>query len=131
MGRAHSILIVEDEEAIRKLIVRLLESHGFHAIHTGEAGQALSLLQSATNEIDLAIVDMVMPGTSGLDFAAALERECPAVKILYISGYVDSIAVEVIHRRSPHAILLKPFSEKDLLDRVNFLLDSPGSSAAQ
>ena len=68
---------------------------------------------------------MVMPGVSGLDLATDLIREYPGIKILYTSGYVDSVAMNVIARRSPQAVLLKPFTEQALLERVHQLLKMP------
>jgi two-component system cell cycle sensor histidine kinase/response regulator CckA len=122
---AHSILIVEDDDSVRRLLVRILESHGFVVIHTGKAAEALSLVRGASSPIDLAIIDMVMPGTSGLDFAAEMERHFPSIQLLYMSGYVDSIAVDVIQRRSPQTLLLKPFTEEELLTQVHRLLGVP------
>ena len=63
-----------------------------------------------------------MPGMSGLDLATDLDREYPELKILYISGYVGSVAAEVLSRRTPDHVLLKPFTEQALLQRVNLLL---------
>jgi FixJ family two-component response regulator len=68
---------------------------------------------------------MVMPGVSGLDLATDLSREYPGIKILYISGFVESVAMHVIARRSPQAVLLKPFTEQALLERVHQLLEKP------
>jgi CheY-like chemotaxis protein len=64
----------------------------------------------------------VMPGVSGLDLAAILGRDYPNLKILYISGYIGSLAAEALARRSPERVLLKPFTEDALLARVLMLL---------
>jgi DNA-binding response OmpR family regulator len=117
-----TILVVEDDSALRGLIVRILRRGGLEAMSTGKAQVGLSLVREHCGAIDLAIIDMVMPGMSGLDLATDLDREFPELKILYISGYVDSIAADVLSRRSPDRVLLKPFGERALLDRVHLLL---------
>jgi YesN/AraC family two-component response regulator len=73
-----------------------------------------------------------MPGISGLDLATDLDREYPNLKILYISGYVGSTAADALARRTPERVLLKPFSEQELLDRVRMLINLvPHSESGQ
>ena len=120
-----AVLVVEDQEPLRRLIVRFLGRHGIQAFEAANAGQGLSIVHQRAGRIDLAILDMVMPGMSGLDLATDLIREYPGTRILYISGHVDSIAMDVIARRSPEAVLLKPFTEQALLERVHQLLEMP------
>ena len=126
------ILVVEDQAALRHLIVRMLKCGGFDTVDAGAASDGLSLVRQRRGVIDLAIIDMVMPGMSGLDLATDFDREFPDLKILYISGYVDSIAANVLSRQSPDRVLLKPFTEEQLLDRVRLLLGAPpGTKPAQ
>jgi DNA-binding NtrC family response regulator len=80
--------------------------------------------------IALAIIDMVMPGMSGLDLAAELDRLRPGMKILYTSGHVSSVAMESIAQRSPDRVLFKPFDGNELLDRVIQLVGSDAVSEA-
>jgi CheY-like chemotaxis protein len=117
-----AVLVVEDQEPVRRLIVKFLGGHGIQAFEAADAGQGLSIVRQCAGRIDLAILDMVMPGVSGLDLATDLIREYPSIGILYTSGYVDSVAMDVIARRSPEAVLLKPFTEEALLERVYQLL---------
>src|SRR5581483_2521808 len=129
------ILIVEDDESLRRAIVRMLESAGFVTVGTGTAERGLGLVREHRGEFALAIIDMMMPGVTGLDLGSELDREYPGLNILYISGYVGSIAAEGIARRSPDRVLLKPFQRQDLLDRVKLLLTAgsagkTGSAAA-
>jgi CheY-like chemotaxis protein len=120
-----AVLVVEDQEPVRHLIVKFLSRHGIRALDAADAGQGLSIVHQHAGRIDLAILDMVMPGVSGLDLATDLIREYPGIKILYTSGYVDSVAMNVIARRSPQTVLLKPFTEQALLERVRQLLEMP------
>jgi len=120
-----AVLVVEDQEPLRRLIVQFLRSHGIQTFDASNAGQGLVIVRERAGRIDLAILDMVMPGVSGLDLATDLIREYPDIKILYTSGYVDSLAMDVIARRTPEAVLLKPFTQQVLLERVQQLLEMP------
>lgn len=117
-----TILVVEDDTALRRLVVRVLTKGGFEVISSGRAADALELVRQRRGAFELAIVDIIMPGMSGLDLAGDLDREYPELKILYISGYVNSVAAEVISRRAPELMLFKPFTAAALLDRVQALL---------
>src|SRR5689334_7972748 len=88
-----TILVVEDQPEMRHLICRMLERSNFAALESGTAQQGLSLLDSHP-EIQLAVIDMVMPGMSGLDLAAEMGRHHAGIHILYISGFVASIAIQ-------------------------------------
>jgi two-component system cell cycle sensor histidine kinase/response regulator CckA len=134
--RKPTILVVEDNAALRRLVARMLNDGGFATLAAGKAADGLSLVRQHRGMIDLAIIDMVMPGMSGLDLATDLNREYPDLTILYTSGYVDSVAADVLSRRSPDRVLLKPFSEQTLLERVHMLLEmaprrEPGKASGQ
>jgi two-component system cell cycle sensor histidine kinase/response regulator CckA len=120
-----TILVVDEQPTVRQLISRMLLRSGFKIIEAGSGIQALARLGDACEPIDLAIIDMVMPRMSGLDVAAELAREHPDVKILYLSAYAGSIAIDCIRRRSPEHLLFKPFTEQGLVDRVSGLLGLP------
>lgn len=126
-GPAQTILVVDDQTPVRQLISRMLMRSGFKTIEAGNGIQALEVFEGVHGAIDLAIIDMVMPQMSGLDVAAELARQDPNLKILYVSANGASIAIESIRRRSPEHLLLKPFTERSLVDRVCGLLGShPG-----
>lgn len=122
-----AILVVEDNGALRRLMARVLSASGFQVLEASTAQEGLTFFRAHTSAIALVIVDMVMPGMSGLDLAAELERQLPGIRILYISGYVTSVAMESIRQRSPERVLFKPFDPGDLLQRVTQLLGpAPG-----
>ena len=134
-GGACRVLVVEDQAAMRRLISLWLRRNGFIALEAVDAMQALAYLRRHPGLIDLAIIDVV--GTHGLDLAAEMGRDYGSTAILYISGYIDSLAVQAIGWRSPECLLLKPFHERTLMDRVHRLLkqhaphtDLGGSRAA-
>jgi CheY-like chemotaxis protein len=119
---AQTILVVDAQTPVRQLISRMLIRSGFKTIEAGNGSQALALFEGTHGPIDLAIIDMGMPRMSGLDVAAELGREHPELKILYVSAHAESIAMDCIRRRSPELLLLKPFTERSLVDRVFGLL---------
>lgn len=127
-GSQPQILVVEDNGALRRLMLRILTGSGYGVLEASTGAQALELFRQRSPSVDLAIIDMVMPGLSGLDVAAEMERHQPGMKILYISGYASSVAIESISRRSPDRVLIKPFDAAQLIERVAFLLN-PDQSA--
>ena len=125
-GTQPQILIVEDNGALRRLMLRILSGSGYAVLEAPTGARGLELFREHSPSIDLAIVDMVMPGLSGLDVAAEIERHQPGMKILYISGYASSVAMESIGRRFPDHVLVKPFDAGQLIDRVALLLKPEG-----
>lgn len=127
-GTQPKILVVEDNGALRRLMLRILTGSGYEVLEASTGAQALELFRDHSPAVNLVIVDMVMPGLSGLDVAAEIERHRPGMKILYISGYASSVAIESISRRSPDRVLIKPFDAAQLIERVALLL-SPDQPA--
>jgi len=127
LGRMR-VLVVEDNEPVRHMIALLLRRNGFIALEAGNAAQAMAHFEKESPTIQLAIIDLM--GTSGLDLAAEIDRDYRSTRILYISGFVDSVAAEAIRRRSPETLLLKPFHERALIDHVYRLVGEGQSAAA-
>ena len=121
--RPATILVVEDEPGIRRLIRTHLAQDGFVVIEAAGAEEASGVVQGYAGQISLAIVNIAMPGASGLDFANEMSVRCPEMKILYVSGLKESVAVGAISERAPKAILLKPFSYPELRACVQRLLE--------
>lgn len=128
-GTRATIVLVDDESSIRRTIVRTLERNGFAVVEVATAEEGLRIFTEHRLPIDLAIIDLVMPGMSGMDLAAELIREYPKVPILYTSGYAGSVAMETIARSSPDAVLAKPFTQEVLLERVQLLLGRRAGAA--
>ena len=110
---------------LRFVVITAANQPVIHA--SGAAG--LELFQANRDRIDLVILDMVMPGLSGLDVASELERQKPGVKILYISSHGASIAMESLLKQSAERVLLKPFTEQSLVERLAHLLGSADASS--
>ena len=122
---SETILLVEDEEAVRKIAKRALESHGYTVIEAGSGGDALTIAEQTTRPIDLVISDVVMPGMSGRQFAEALRVRRPDFRLLFISGYTDDAVVRHGIVKAAEAFLQKPFSPNALARKVREVLDRP------
>jgi DNA-binding response OmpR family regulator len=117
-----TILVVEDDEPLRRIMVRALSRQGFPTLEARSGAEGLAYFLSNKRTIGLVIIEMVMPCMSGLDLAAELDRLRPGMAILYMSSLPESIAMESIARRSPERVLAKPFTPDDLRQRVRHLL---------
>jgi PAS domain S-box-containing protein len=122
-GGTETILLVEDEVAVKNLAKLMLERLGYTVIAATAPGEAIRLIESHTEEIHLMIVDVVMPEMTGRDLAKRLHSIRPDLKLLYMSGYTaDVIAHQGILDNDVYFIQ-KPFSLKTLAAKVRKTLD--------
>jgi len=117
-----TILLVEDEEAVRSLTVEVLSRHGFDVIDAQDGVEALRVAQSFAGPIHLLLTDIVMPHMNGRDLAEKLTAARPDTKVLFMSGYTDHA---VVHRElsAGTPFLQKPFTPDGLARKVRGLLD--------
>jgi PAS domain S-box-containing protein len=124
-GGTETVLVVEDEEAVRHLICRVLRTKGYRVLEAPHAEAALLLAGSTPAAIDLLVTDMVMPGMGGTTLAAELISVRPSLRVLFITGY----APEAVERRGELAdasgLLEKPFSADQLARKVREVLAAP------
>ena len=121
---SETILLVEDEESLRKLAHMFLRDNGYQVLAAGDGAQALQLARQHTGPIHLLLTDVVMPGINGRVLAERLAPGQPGMKILYMSGYTDSfIAGHGVLEAGSH-LLHKPFTEETLTRKVRELLDA-------
>jgi CheY-like chemotaxis protein len=121
-----SVLIVDDEPSIRTLIRRALAGIGCNILEAGSGEDALAEAATYDGKIDIAIVDFVLPDLNGMDLALQLERNCPALKTLYVSSAAESIGMASMLRHAPERVLLKPFTAEEIVKRVRALAGSRG-----
>lgn len=122
-GGSETILVVEDEESVRRLAVAVLTRCGYTALEAANAREATALAHSSEKPVDLLLTDVVMPSVSGPELARQLVAEQPGLKVLYMSGYAGN-AVDR-HMLGGHAaeLLAKPFSPDQLARIVRRTLD--------
>lgn len=122
---APTLLVVDDDPEVREIVSELLESEGMRVLQAGSGEEAILVATRLDGRVDLVITDVRMPGMNGVALARYLNREWPAIRILYMSGY----AADVLEREGsfePHLPLLaKPFTVTQLMDRVRELLEAP------
>jgi CheY-like chemotaxis protein len=122
---SETILIVEDQEEVRKLTRRLLEARGYRVLVAAGGPEALRLADEAAEPIDLLLTDVVMPGMSGRDVALRLGPARPNMRVLFVSGYTDDSIVHHGVLDPGVAFLQKPFTAESLAQRVREVLDAP------
>ncbi len=85
----YTVLVAEDEPAILRLLVTVLEQQGFEVLAAGSGDEALTRVEEHAGEVDLLVTDVVMPGLSGTELAERLRVGRPRLDVLFISGYTD------------------------------------------
>jgi PAS domain S-box-containing protein len=122
---SEAILVVEDEEAVRSLVRRVLESQGYAVMTAATAEEAAHLCEQHPGTINLMLTDVVMPGMSGRKLAQHLGFSRPEMKVLYMSGYTDNAIVHHGVLDVGTQFLQKPFTPDAILRKVREVLDSP------
>jgi PAS domain S-box-containing protein len=129
--RGHeTVLLAEDEQAVRALARQVLLSGGYAVLEAGDGAQALWLAERHRGPIDLLVTDVVMPGLGGRGLAERLGAARPGLKVLYLSGYTDDAVVRHGVSREAVQFLPKPFSAAALAQKVREVLDGPPGTGA-
>ncbi len=121
-----TILLVEDDETVRKLAREVLQNYGYQVLDAANGDAALSISAHYKQPIDLLLTDVVMPGMSGRKVADRLSQSCPEIKVLFMSGYTDDAIVHhgVLDADTP--FIQKPFAPDVLARKVREVLDDRG-----
>jgi CheY-like chemotaxis protein len=123
---SETILLVEDEEALRKLAGEVLRSSGYTVLEAANGEDAIGVYRRFTGPIPLLVTDMIMPGMNGRTLAERLRSLRPDTKVLYISGYTENL-LDLHGPLGPAtAFLQKPFAPAVLTRKVRELLDGTG-----
>ncbi|WP_437878790.1 ATP-binding protein [Sorangium sp. So ce513] len=122
-GGDETVLVVEDDDAVRRLIVEVLERRGYGVISAASAEEALdALAHEGVDEMDLLLTDLVMPGMNGRELAERALVMFPRARVLYMSGYAEDVLAGA-ERDGELTMLQKPFTPDTLAQRVRDLLD--------
>ncbi|HUI03671.1 MAG TPA: GAF domain-containing protein [Acidimicrobiales bacterium] len=125
------VLVVEDEDELRRLAVRALEERGYLVLAAAHGAEALAVTGSLERPVDLLVTDVVMPEMSGVELAEALAGRWPSLAVLFMSGHLDEHAM-ARHPLDPDADLLaKPFTPAQLGRRVRHALDVAATQRAR
>jgi two-component system, cell cycle sensor histidine kinase and response regulator CckA len=119
-----TVLVVEDEEAVRRLVREVLLAQGYRVLEAPGGAEALRLCGEGAEPVDLVLTDVVMPGMSGRELAARLREAVPDIRILFMSGHTETAVLAEGTLRSPReAFLQKPFPQNALARKIRELLD--------
>jgi hypothetical protein len=118
MRGTETVLLVEDDEELRRLASEILKMCGYTVLETGDPLEALTIGEQRRRAIDLLLTDMVMPAMSGSELAQRLGTMCPGLRVLYMSGYTDEMLAADVASELARAFLRKPFTPHDLARKV-------------
>jgi two-component system, cell cycle sensor histidine kinase and response regulator CckA len=128
-GGSETVLVVEDEAGVRKLIHSVLKQAGYLVLEAGNGREALLLIETHPGAIHLIITDIVMPEMSGKELADRLRTVRPEAKLLFISGYTASAVARDRALEPDAAFLQKPFTPGALVAKVREVLDARPKAA--
>lgn len=119
-----TILLVEDEEIVRKSLISILESKNFHVKAASDGYEALEIIQNQFDPIDLMISDLIMPGMNGVELSQKIHAINPTIKTLFISGYSGIIFEKHNLKEENINFLQKPFIPDVLFKKIESILSS-------
>jgi len=128
--RSETILLVEDEAEVRRLVASVLGRNGYRVLEAPDGAEAMQFAADHSGVIDLVVTDVVMPHMSGSELAKRLRAARPGIRILYVSGYTDDKLSEHVLQGRGIAFLQKPFTSSTLLWKLRQVLEErPDESA--
>jgi len=129
-GGGESVLVVEDEAAMRDVTSRILTSHGYQVVVAASGHEALAMVSDSNLHVDVLLTDVIMPQMLGKEVAERLTAMRPALRTLFMSGYAQPILASQGTLDPGVALLEKPFTTEGLLAKVRQVLDVPGGALA-
>lgn len=117
-GSSKTILVLEDEADVRKLVATMLSSNGYKVLTADNGEGAIKAFKKSKQPVDLVLLDVVSPGLSGPMVADRLAELQPGLRVLFMSGYGDTNVVQRYVVEKGYALLTKPFTEQQLTKKV-------------
>jgi len=123
-GGSETILVVEDDPSVAKLIRAVLQSNGYRVLEARSAEEALALVETSGDSIQLLVTDIVMPQINGWELKQRLTASRPRLRVLFMSGYTDNAIVQhgLLDPQTP--FLQKPFTPTALVAKIREVLDA-------
>ncbi|HEX2559687.1 GAF domain-containing hybrid sensor histidine kinase/response regulator [Phenylobacterium sp.] len=118
------VLVVEDEQAVRDLVVEVLRELGYNAVEAADGPEGLKLVQSLPR-LDLLVTDVGLPGLNGRQLADAARQVRPQLKVLFMTGYAENAAVSRGFLEEGMALITKPFPVQTLAARIRGMIEQP------
>jgi signal transduction histidine kinase/CheY-like chemotaxis protein len=123
-GGTETILVVEDEEMVRKLLLRVLKQNGYHVLEARTPKEAIDICRENKKPIPLLMTDMVLPGMDGRTLARQLTSLYPAMKVIHMSGYTDIAMIHSGMLEPGFEFIEKPMTPDTICRRVRDVLDA-------
>jgi two-component system cell cycle sensor histidine kinase/response regulator CckA len=123
-GKSAVVLLVEDEEAVRRGGKRMLETRGYTVHEAGSGVEALDILEELEGQVDIVVSDVVMPEMDGPTLLGEIRKTWPDMKFIFVSGFAEDAFARNLPEGSKFGFLPKPFSLKQLASTVREMLDS-------
>ena len=126
--RAKQILVVDDEEVVRRFVFRLLNSEGYRVFEASDLDEAMQVLQTARQPLDLVILDVRMP-VNGVEIARRIHQHWPEQRVMFMSAYPAQLLAQLGGDAELFCTFLaKPFTRDELLAKVSEALRRPAPS---
>jgi CheY-like chemotaxis protein len=125
LGGTETVLVVEDQPEVRRLITGVLASYGYRVLEAANGSSALTQAEGYAARIDLLLTDVIMPDMTGKDVADRLRPARPGMKVLYVSGYSGEVIAHRGALQAGVAYLPKPFTPTLLVRKVRQVLGPP------
>jgi len=123
---SETILLVEDDPAVRELVESLLAAQGYSVLVSQEPQDVATICEQHPERIHLLLTDLILPGVSGREIAKRVSSLRPDIKVLFMSGYTDDALIHSHGFDETFAFLQKPFSAVTLATKVREVLDADG-----
>lgn len=122
-GGHETILVAEDEEVIRDLLTEMLSDEGYNVLVAEDGKKALDIYSKKSKDVDLVILDMIMPEVNGIEAFRKMKQLDPKVKILLSSGYTQESEAQSILNEGALGFIQKPYAVNELLSKIRSILD--------
>ena len=124
-GLASTVLVVDDEPVVRRLAYRILNDAGYRVLEASDGAEALEVLRAAPSRIDLVIVDAIMPNLDGAALSTKIFETWPTQRVLLMSAHGEEVFSRLGLKRMTAPFLAKPFTDEEMLSKVERALTEP------